>query len=88
MNLTDGKPRFENSLIDSLTLFLIPDDDYLLGYGFSKEGDGGLFLVEENRPPIKLLFQDQKLDKNITALALYNGVVYFGNVEGKIYRIK
>ncbi|MBN2352154.1 MAG: hypothetical protein JXD23_06240 [Spirochaetales bacterium] len=88
VNFTDGKTRFDNSLIDSLSLFVIPDDDYLFGYGISKEGVGGFYLVEENRPPIRLLFQDQKYDKNVTALTLHNGVVYFGNVEGNIYRIK
>jgi hypothetical protein len=88
VDFNQKKTRFDASLVDSLTQFLIPDDDYLLGYGISKQGDGGLFLVEENRPPIKLLFQDQKYDKNITSLALFNNIVYFGNVKGEVYRIK
>ena len=88
VNFSEGQTRFENSLINSLSLFVIPDGDYLFGYGISKEGVGGFYLVEENRPPIRLLFQDQKYDKNVTALALHDGVVYFGNAEGNIYRIK
>jgi hypothetical protein len=88
VDISERKTRFANSMIDSLSLFLIPDDDYLLGYGINKNGEGGLFLIEENRPPIRVLFQDQKADKNITSLALFHDVVYFGNLDGNIYRIK
>jgi hypothetical protein len=88
MNFKEGKTKFDSSLINSLSLFLIPEDNYLLGYGLTKQGDGGLYLIEENRPPIKLLLQEQKFDKNITSLALYDNVVYFGNADGNVYRIK
>lgn len=87
-DITERRTRFAHSLIDALSIFLIPDDDYLLGYGIDKNGEGGLFLIEENRPPIRVLFQDQKVDKNITSLALFRDVVYFGNAEGVVYRIK
>jgi hypothetical protein len=88
VDITERKQRFISSLIDSLSLFLIPDDDYMLGYGIDKNSEGGLFLIEENRPPIRVLFQDQKIDKNITSLTLFRDVVYFGNVDGGVYRIK
>jgi hypothetical protein len=88
VNFTERKPRFENTVLSSLSLFLIPEDDYLIGYGIDHNGAGGLFLVEENRPPVKVLFQEKDADKNITSLALYQDVVYFGNVDGIVYRIK
>jgi hypothetical protein len=88
LEVPDGKKRFENSMIDSLSLFVMPEDDYLLGYGIAKDGTAGIFLIEENRPPIKLLLKDEKYEKNITSLALFNNVVYFGNTDGSIYRIK
>jgi len=87
VNVTEGTPRFAGTMIDSMTLFVMPEQDYLIGYGIAGE-QKGLFLVEENRPPIKLLFKEEGQDANITCLTLFNNVVYFGNAEGHVFRIK
>jgi hypothetical protein len=88
INVAEGKKLFDNMMVNSLSLFVMPQEDYLLGYGIAKDGTSGLLLIEEKRYPTKLLLQEEKYDKNITSLALFNSVVYFGNSEGRIYRIK
>jgi len=87
-NLTTQQRLFANTMVDSLTLFVMTDDDYLFGYGISKDGGGGFYLVEAKRPPIRLLFADESLSQNVTALILFENVVYFGNAQGKVFRIK
>lgn len=74
--------------LKAISSFVFLNEDALIVHAIPEVGGAGLFLVKDGADPIDLMFSEEKIDHSITGLEVYDGKLYFINVDGNFYKVK
>ena len=64
---------------------LATEDGSVFCYGIAESGDSGIFLLEEGGEPIRV---EVEQDRAITSMVVSSDALHYGNVDGKVFKIK
>ncbi|HEX8948551.1 MAG TPA: hypothetical protein VF790_06290 [Dissulfurispiraceae bacterium] len=79
--------RMLTDKLDAVSSIAAGKDNVIFAYGITKDGKRGIYMIKGERPPQRLLFTKEGMDKGITGLAFSGNNLFFSTVGGKVYRV-